>query len=119
MDGEKFYDALRDAVNDVRASRVVAESSRSGTRENLTGVIGIRRNRDELTSLIARYPEEFAGLVIALAASANDTYAGLNERLAKLEVKVGDLEVENRTHARMDVRIERLEDAVSGLGDGV
>lgn len=90
MDGEKFYEELHDAVVNVRAALVAADTTTAGTAENLRSVIDVRRNRDQLTTLIARYPEEFAGLLLALAASANETYAGVNDRLAKLETAMFD-----------------------------
>lgn len=120
MDGEQFFDALRDAVSAVRQAQRLAEVSADGSRVHLRATMGIRRHRDALSSLIAQNPEEFAGLLLALAASANETYAHVNERVARLEAALeGD---GGSTVTRLDTlsgRVERLEDAASGLGDGL
>lgn len=68
VDSEKFYGALRDAVNQVRADRAALELAEIDSAANLRAVIHIRRHRDELSALIAKRPEEFAGLLVALAA---------------------------------------------------
>lgn len=81
MDAEKFFEQLRDKVNQVRVDVRVAHETQPNTVENLKAAMSCRRDRDALTSLIARRPEEFAGLVVALAAQVH----GLSERVAKLE----------------------------------
>lgn len=98
MDAEKFFGELRDAVNAVRVADVALRESTPNTAENYRAVIDRRRNRDALSSLIAQNPEEFAGLVLALAR------------------QVRDLQIENRTHARMDDRLTKLEERVNGDG---
>lgn len=90
MDSEKFLDQLGDCVRNVRVAMVAREETRHGTAANLQAIIDSRRHRDVLTTLIAAHPEEFAGLLLALATSANETYAGVNDRLAKLETAVFD-----------------------------
>lgn len=81
VDSERFFGTLRDAVNLVRASEVALSGSRPGTAENYKAVIDRRRNRDALSSLIAQNPEEFAGLVLALARQVSEAQA----RVALLE----------------------------------
>ncbi|MES2211334.1 MAG: hypothetical protein V4515_14320 [Chloroflexota bacterium] len=90
MDSERFFEELRDAVSAVRVADVALEASagRPQSAENLRAVIDRRRARDAVGSLLASRPEELAGLILALATSANETYAGVNGRLSELETRV-------------------------------
>lgn len=119
MDSEKFFDQLGECVRNVRVAMVAREETRHGSAANLQAIIDSRRHRDVLTTLIASHPEEFAGLLLALAASANETYAGVNERLSRLETALegdgGDTVTRLDGH---DARLEWLEDAVSRRGGG-
>lgn len=67
MDSEKFFDQLGDCVRNVRVAMVAREEARHGSAANMRAIIDSRRHRDVLTSLIAAHPEEFAGLLLALA----------------------------------------------------
>lgn len=72
MDAERFYGTLRDAVNAVRAAEVALGGTKPDSAANYRAIIDRRRNRDTLTSLISQQPEEFAGLVVALAAQVHE-----------------------------------------------
>lgn len=101
MDSEKFFEALRDKVNEVRAAQAAIENTAPGTVHNLKAIMSERRLRDDVSGLISRHPDEFVGLVLALARQVND------------------LQVENRTHARMNERIARLEAAMFDSRDNI
>lgn len=114
MDSEKFFDQLGDCVRNVRVAMVAREETPHGSAENFKAIIDSRRHRDVLTSLIAAHPEEFAGLLLALAASANETYAGVNDRLARLETAMFDSQDDVDTPlGYLALRVESLEDRMN------
>lgn len=114
MDSEKFFDQLGDCVRNVRVAMVAREETRHGSAANLQAIIDSRRHRDVLTTLIASHPEEFAGLLLALAASANETYAGVNDRLSRLETAMFDSQDNIDTPlGYLASRVESLEDRIS------
>lgn len=101
VDSERFFEELRDAVVNVRAAAVARDTTPIRTAANLQAILDQRRHRDALTSLIAQNPEKFAGLVLALVR------------------QVYELQIENRTHARMDDRLAKLEAAMFDSQDNI
>lgn len=67
VDSGKFFEQLRDRVNNVRAAEGAGESAVTGSAASYRAALDHRRTRDELGSLVAAYPEEFVGLVVLLA----------------------------------------------------
>ena len=88
---EKFFDQLRDAVAAVRVAAGERETARPGSAASYRAALDHRRLRDEVGSLVARHPEEFAGLVIAIAQDATESWARLNDRVARLEAAMEEL----------------------------
>lgn len=117
MDSEKFFDVLTDKVNAVSDAASRMEHTKQGSAENYRAVLEHRMLRDELISVVGRYPELFVGLLLALAASANETYAGVNDRISKLETAMFDSQDNVDTPlGYLSTRMDYLSERIDGMG---
>lgn len=92
---EDFVASLRQSELRVRVARRTQEATEAGTAVNLRALIDHRRERDELSSLIARHPDLVARILVRawevaeIVADPLDTDGRLGNTLRSLGAEGG------------------------------